>query len=338
MTLLIGTDEGVSRAAALPFDRTDLVLECGVVHGLRTSTDDAAVYAAADDGLFRTVDAGETWEDLGLPVGDRDVWSVTEADDGTLFAGTNGPAVFRSRNGGASWSRLPGFEALPSYDRWQSPVDPDRARVRALESPPGDPTQVVVGVESGGFHVSDDAGDTWDDRRDRSPDDFHQVLALGPDVYVAATGYLDLDLEALDLGHALGLGGLHRTTDAGETWTRLDVGNEHAYTRSVWVNDGSLLFGAATMPPPDWMRDGADAALFETTGLGRTYEPVDYPGRPHAVVEAFTSVDGHAVLGTAAYPPAPDDTPAGGIVRRVEAGVYEAAGSVPSRVRSLAAV
>lgn len=340
MALLMGTDGGIYRVEATPFEPDDVrrVLDCGVAHSIRSFDQAEGVYAATDDGLFRSTDDGRSWNDVGPPVDESEVWSVLATGDGTLFAGTNDPKLFRSTTGGDVWTELRGFRELPSSGIWQSPVDPQRARLRVLESPPEWPDRLVAGVESGGFHVSDDGGETWTDRRERGPDDFHQVLALDRDVYVAATGHLDVDLEHLEFGHAFGLGGLHRTKDAGRSWTRLDPDNDYTYTRSLFVHGETLFFAGATAPPPEWHRDGADAGLFEAASLGRTYERVEYPGLPHEIVEAFATLDGQVICGTAAYSPPERRAEDGGrVIRRLGAGAYETVGRVPDRIRCLVA-
>lgn len=335
MTLLMGTDAGVYRADELPFNSHDLeqVLECGRVRGIRWFDHTEGIFVAADSGLYRSTDGGHAWTDLHVP-GDGEVWSVLATADGALYAGTNDPYLYRSLDGGKTWMELSGFRELPSRGYWESPADAHRARLRTLESPPGQPKQLVAGIEVGGAHVSDDQGATWRDCRTDSPDDIHQVVALSHDVYLAATGYFDLDLEHLGQGHALAEGGLYRTTDAGASWTRLDRGNEHAYIRGVLVSDGLLCFCGATTPPPEWRSEGIDAALFESTNLGRTFERVPYPGGPDELLEAWTVVDGRAVGGASWYGPSDPPDHRGRIIRRDD-GEYHTAGRVPGNVSAL---
>lgn len=341
MPLLIGTDEGVFRAAEVPFDRGDVqrVLECGTVNGMRQFGHADDVFVAAEAGLFASADGGHSWDDLELPCGDDTVMSVLATEDETLYAGTNFPRLYRSLDGGASWTELRGFLDIPSRGAWQSPLDPSRARLRALESPPGFPNTIVAGVEVGGFHVSHDGGETWLDRRANGPDDFHEVLALDRDIYVAVTGHFDLALEHLDAGHALGLGGLHRTKDAGRSWTRLDVGNDYTYSRALILHDERLLFSGATAPVPEWFEHGADAALFEAEGLGRAWERVEYPGAPHEVVETFTTLAGDVLCGTMACPPPGErDRIGGSVIRRSGDGTYESVGTLPAAIKRIEAV
>lgn len=338
MTLLMGTNSGVFRVEGIPFDpgETERVLDCGRVTAVRRFEHLPGVFASSASGLYRSTDDGRTWENLDIPAGDSDVWSVLGTEEGALYAGTNDPYLYRSTDGGETWTELTGFRTLPSRGFWESPADPHRARLRALESPPGRPERVIAGIESGGIHVSDDGGLTWHDHRKGNPDDIHQVLPLSPDVYLVATGYLDLTLEYLGHGHALGAGGVYRTTDGGESWTRLDVGNEYAYVRGVFVHDGLLCFCGATTPPPDWRRDGIDAVLFESPNLGRTFERVSYPGESRELIEAWTVVDDDVVCGSSRYDASErsNDQP-GRIIRRDDDGEYHTIGRVPGNVGSL---
>lgn len=335
MTLLIGTDAGVYRAAEVPFDSDDLthVLGCNHVRSIRSFEYEQGVYVAADSGLYRSTDDGHSWTDLAVP-GDGAVWSVLATADGALFAGTNDPYLYRSLDGGETWTELLGFRELPSRGFWESPVDAHRGRLRTLASPPGRPELLIAGIEVGGVHVSPDRGITWRDCRSVSPDDIHRLVALRHDVYLAATGYFDLDLEYLGHGHALAAGGLYRTTDAGGTWTRLDRGNEYAYIRDMFVHDGLLCFCGATTPPPEWRQESIDAALFESTNLGRTFKRVSYPGDPAEFVEAWTVVDGRPVGGSNRYGSSDSLGHQGRIVQRAD-GDYHTAGRVPDHVRAL---
>jgi len=341
MTLLIGTDDGLYRVAELPFERGDAeeVLDCGVVTAVKTWDHTEGVFVASSTGAYRSTDGGDTWEDLGVPIGDRfwhagesEVWAILSTPD-ALYAGTNDPYIYRSTDDGETWRELKGFRELPSRGHWESPIDPHYARLRALETVPGRPDQLIAGVEAGGIHVSRDAGQTWHDRRDTIVDDVHQILPISEEVWLAATGYLDHDLENLGLGHAVGEGGLWRTVDGGDSWERIDGGTDFSYIRRVFVHDGRVFFGGGEEAPPAWVNDDHGVALFESTNFGRDWERVPYPGEPHEVIETWEVYDGDVICGSSLFdvPDARDDVE-GRIMRLTDDGEYETVGRVAANV------
>jgi len=341
MALLIGTDDGLYRVDDVPFEREEAerVLDCGMVTGLRTFDAFEGVFVASTAGAYRSHDGGETWDDLGVPLGDRfwhagesEVWSILGTED-ALYAGTNDPYLYRSVDGGDTWHECKGFRDLPSRGHWESPIDPHYARFRALETVPGRPDQLIAGVEAGGIHLSMDGGQTWLDRRDTIVDDIHQILPITEDVWLAATGYLDHNIEAIGLGHAVGEGGLWRTVDAGDSWERIDGDTKFSYIRRVFVHDGRVFFGGGEEAPPAWVEDDHEVALFESTNFGRDWERVPYPGEPHEVVETWAIHDGDIVCGSGLFdvPDRRDDVE-GRIMRRTDDGEYETVGRVSDNV------
>lgn len=348
MSLLIGTDEGLYRIDDIPFEMGDAeeVLDCGMVTDIRQFPGHQGVFATSTEGAYRSLDGGSSWEDLGVPIGDRfwhagasEVWSILGMPDGTLFAGTNDPYLFKSTDDAESWMEVKSFREIPSRGHWESPIDPHYARLRSLEQIPGEPHGLIVGVEAGGIHTSYDGGRTWNDYRDRIVDDIHQILPITDRVWLAATGYLDHDLEALGLGHAVADGGLHRTTDAGETWERLDVGNNFSYIRRVYIHDGRVLFGGGEEAPPAWVEDEHTSALFESTNFCRDIERVSYPGEPHEVVEAWVEHEGELLCGSGLFdvPDQRDDVD-GRLMRRNDDGTYETVGKVSANIGHLGSV
>ncbi|MFB6310475.1 MAG: WD40/YVTN/BNR-like repeat-containing protein [Salinirussus sp.] len=349
MVLLAGTDDGLYRAEDYPFETPERVLDCGRVTQVTDLEYGDGVVICSTEGAFRSTDRGETWEPLDVPAGDRYwvegdslVFAVHASPDGALYAGTNHPAIHRSLDGGDTWHELRSLKDLPSYGHWESPEDPKRARIRTIATPPDRHDRLVIAVEVGGVHYSDDGGESWVDCRDAIPeDDVHQVLPLTGDCWLAATGYFDLDLEHVGLktglGHATGWGGLYRTVDAGETWRRLDPGNEYSYIRKCFTYDGTLFFSGAVGAPPAWADDDQEAALFESTNFGRTFERVSFPGDPHQVVEDWTvAPNGDLLCCSGLFDiPTPRSDVEGLVMHRTGPGEYHTVGTLPSSVGRL---
>lgn len=65
----------------------------------------------------------------------------------------------------------------------------------------------------------------------------------------------------------------------------------HVLSRA-FATGGRLYAATARSSPPSWGGEyGPDAALFESTGNGDTFEQVLYPGEPEEFILAWTALD-----------------------------------------------
>ncbi|QLH76799.1 WD40 repeat domain-containing protein [Halosimplex rubrum] len=311
--LLAGSDDGVYRLPDLdgPADRTaEQILDSGRVMRLRTfdavdggsasersepsSDSPDGAFAATTTGLFHSPD-GETWVDLGVPT--EAVYSVGALPDGRLYAGTRPARVYVGEfeygtdagetddiGPAVEWRECEGFQALPSREEWRLPRHDDLAQVKDLHRDPADPDRLVAGVEVGGVHGSDDGGETWVERRgddsdgEGVDDDIHELHVVGPGEYVAATGF-----------------GLFRTTDAGESWTRLDEGVDQRYFRTAFSLDGVVYAGGALANSSTWDDPDADPVLLAVRD--GSVERVEFPAADETVT-GMTAVGGDPVVAT----------------------------------------
>jgi photosystem II stability/assembly factor-like uncharacterized protein len=309
MSLLAGTDDGVFRTSHGTTGDAEQALESGRTIRIRQFDSLDGVFAASKTGLYRSLDEGDSWEDLDVPR--EEVYSVVASPDGErLFAGTHPAHLYVSTDEGESWSELEGFQELPSREEWFTPRHRNEAHIRSLGVHPDAPDRVIAGVEVGGVHISEDRGETWSERSEGVHDDIHHVLVEEPDEYVASTG-----------------SGLYQTADVGRSWTRLDRELDHRYFREAISHDGRLYAAAARSSPGTWSgENGADAALFESDD-GESFERMAYPGGPEEVILAWAVADGVVLAGTNN----------GGVIQRTDVG-WEDLGTLPAGVRSLTAV
>ncbi|GGK39143.1 hypothetical protein GCM10010124_34970 [Pilimelia terevasa] len=190
------------------------------------------VYAgAASGGVWRSTDAGRTFTYAWDRGATQAIGAMAVADDGTLVVGTgeanpgggsttvSGSGVYRSTDGGATWTSL-GLTGS--------------ARIGAVVVDPKNPARIFVAATGGlfskggerGVYGTVDGGATW-----------KQLLAGT----TPTTGAVELDMSAADpntLYAAMwdhyrtpqrrvygGTGsGVYRSTDGGATWTRLGGG------------------------------------------------------------------------------------------------------------------
>lgn len=291
--LYAGTDDGVYRADGVDVEESDWehVLDVDRVMRVETFEGVEGLFAATESGLYRSPD-GDEWTDLGVPR-ERVYAAGADPTRSRLYAGTFPAHVYvcdplpTAGSGGAAasldWRELDGFRELPSVDEWGTPRHDDAAGVRDLRTHVDAPDRLVAGVEVGGVHVSDDRGGDWTERRVEGfdaphTDDVHELALEDGETVVAATG-----------------SGLYRTTDAGESWDRLDGTVDRRYFRGAFVHGGVVYAGAASGPSPTW-DDDADHGLYESHD-GDALVEVDSP-RPGELAIGWTVVDGEVVAAT----------------------------------------
>lgn len=279
--------------------------------------------------------------------------------DGTLFAGTDVTSIYRSDDEGRNWKRVSSFDDITSRDLWRSPIDPYNARIRAMTNPPGDRQRLVVGVEGGGLHVSEDAGETWVEIRsprlrrridDEPQDDIHQIYAVDRDTWIVPTGRLDILSDELG-NESRGDAGIFRTRDGGASWQRidrLDRDLEHPYSREVLIHDDRLFYCASHTRPSYWRQDGrnsADTAMFESEDLGDTWEQVSFPGEPHELAMGWAVFKDQPVAGLGRFGTLEEGefyttgsvNDNGRLIRRSADGTWEEVGNVAHNIHAMLA-
>lgn len=204
------------------------------------------ILAGTTDGIWRSVDGGETWNPASTHLTIRHVRWLACTTVGAEFAlaGTEAAAIFVSRDGAATWAACPEVEALRDKHGWSLPYSPEAGCVRgfAIARSKVAQTRVFAAVEVGGVLVSDNSGNTWQlvEGSDGNPDmDRSLGILIHPDVHSISVHPASADLVTAPTG-----GGLYRSTDGGMTWTCLYA----CYCRAAWVDPHDpqhIIFGPA---------------------------------------------------------------------------------------------
>lgn len=323
MTLLIGTPSGLYRVtdpSSGSVDSDALADAERVVDAAvnRVRVFDGVALAATATGLHRSTD-GEEWEHL--TVYDKEVTDALATPDGRLFASTNPVGIYHTDDR-ENWYRCDAVNDLAGRDRWRQRSHRGDAQVRTLAAHPDAPDRVLAGIESGGVIASEDGGQTWEERSTGVHDDVHHLLAVDAETFVAATG-----------------SGLYRTTDAGETWLRLDTDHRdfwHDYHRETIVHDDTFYAAALAMGREELSQRGA---LFEgdVDADARSWDRVDHPGDTEAFVVSFATHDGDLLAGTMRVLNGFERNQPARVLRRGDDG-WETLGEVPAAALSLASL
>jgi hypothetical protein len=142
---------------------------------------DGAVLAALDLGHFGAKlwrrDPGGPWREMAVPTfppkpddagDDPHPWSlgkiwVLEPDGapGCLWAGTMPGGLFRSDDGGVSWSLNETLWRMPERRYWAGVAGGEQPGINSVLIDPRNPSDIRIGVSTGGVWASTDAGETW---------------------------------------------------------------------------------------------------------------------------------------------------------------------------------
>jgi photosystem II stability/assembly factor-like uncharacterized protein len=156
------------------------------IYHLKGSTvDPNRLYASQSSSWFgqiiqRSDDGGKSWETVdnkflydgtpgthqwydgtAHPWEFKRVWhlepSLTDPD--MVYAGVEDAALFRSSDGGRSWSELPGLRGHGTGPQWQPGAGGMCLHTIILD--PSDPNRIFIAISAAGAFRSDDAGQSW---------------------------------------------------------------------------------------------------------------------------------------------------------------------------------
>ncbi|MEX2425850.1 MAG: sialidase family protein [Thermomicrobiaceae bacterium] len=251
----LGTSSGVSYLTNGTTEHVGLGSErISAIHAVELGGGKTRILAGTyENGLFTSDDEGRSWNE-----GPDGFWAFCVrwlGDDplkpGDILAGTEPGRIFRSDDRGLSWNELDGIREIEGHENWYLPYSPRAGAVRNIYSPAGS-NRYLASVEVGGLLESDDGGKSWTCRHVGVDSDIHYVTGHPNDgsVLFAALGYAGIDHTPNEDGpeHR---GGLARSTDSGQTWTKL-FGD---YTRGVIIPPTRTDIVIAG-PSPDVGRNG----------------------------------------------------------------------------------
>jgi photosystem II stability/assembly factor-like uncharacterized protein len=237
------------------------------------------------NGVRRSKDGGNTWEDAGLP--QPDVFSVAVSPaDGAVYAGCEPSALWVSRDHGRTWSELESLRAIPSAPTWSFPPRPWTSHVRWIAPSPHDADVLLVGIELGGMMRTEDRGRTWLDHRPGAQPDVHSVI---------------WHPIAEERAYEAGGGGAAWSSDGGLSWRPADEGRDRHYTWAVAVDPtdpNRWYVSASTGPFAAHGRRSAEARLYRWAGTG-PWEALDggLGAELDSMPYALLALDGRLVAG-----------------------------------------
>jgi photosystem II stability/assembly factor-like uncharacterized protein len=217
---------------------------------------------SGERGVFRSKDGGKNWErvlfrdqktgavDLAMDATNPDVlyagmWEVFRTPH-SLSSGGAGSGLFKTTDGGSTWTELTRNPGLPAGTWGKSGI--------AVSPADGQRVFAIVENESGGVFVSNDGGATWTgangERRLRQRAFYYSRIYADPKardtVYVLNTGF-------------------YKSTDAGKTYRSFRV--PHGDNHDLWIAPNE----------PRRMINGNDGGANVSVNGAESWTDQDYP-------------------------------------------------------------
>lgn len=246
-----------------------MFVECHVRALAVHPRDPETLYLGTEQGLFRSTNGADRWSRVESPLTERQIWSILllPHDPEVVLVGTCPARLFRSEDGGKTWTEPPA-EMVQECPRIL------HSRLTTLTADPQQPGRVWAGVEIGGLLRSRDAGCTWQPvGRGLSSQDIHAL------VIVPGNGRPQRLLASTN-------NDLNRSTDGGETWEPLRIGQEMPwpYCRALAQlcdRPEVVLLGNGDGPP------GSVGVIGRSTDGGDTWHPAHMPARANSTLWNF---------------------------------------------------
>ncbi|MEE1823482.1 exo-alpha-sialidase [Streptomyces sp. BE20] len=242
----------------------------------------------------RSDDLGATWSEPSAPAirfpehtgaSLTRVWQLQPAGPeapGVVYAGTEPAALFRSADGGETFTLVESLWEHPQRAEWGAGYGGQG--LHTVLTDPRDPERLLVAISSGGVYRSKDGGGTWEPsnsglRAEFLPEE-SQYPEFGQCVHKIARDAVNPDRLYLQ-NH----GGVYRSDDAGASWRSVAGGLPADFGFAVAAHprraDTAYVFplgGADDRIPPD-----RRCRVFRTADGGDSWQPLadGLPGGDH---------------------------------------------------------
>ncbi len=285
--LLIGTKKGAfivsSDAAREKWDVSGPFCENWPMNHVNYDPKSGAVLGAGGDAWFgpaiwKSTDWGKSWthssEGIRYPEGVDGIttaWSVTAVGD-SLYAGVDPAGLFRSDDGGTTWTELNTLREHPSRPEW----NPGAAGLilHGIVPNPENHQEIWIAISSVGVFFTPDGGQTWVPQNKGIRNNFEPSMEVTeaefgfcPHRLVMSSGGADLLFQRNHLG-------VYRSRDRGKSWQEVTAGlpSDFGFAAAAHPREPETFWLVPLTDPFNgrFMVNG-EAAVYKTTDAGDTY-------------------------------------------------------------------
>ncbi|MDG1104718.1 MAG: glycosyl hydrolase [Cyclobacteriaceae bacterium] len=193
------------------------------------------VMTSHGDGVYKSTDAGKTWIHMGLKetqhisrivVHPRDPNILWVAAQGALNGPNEDRGIFKSTNGGKSWTRTLFVNNLTGASELSLDYHNPDILYAAMWEHMRTPWQIISGGEGSGLYKSSDGGDTWEKIHQGLPEE------KGKMAIAVSRANSDWVYALIESDSQQEKGGLFVSKNAGKNWTR--ISGDHRLLQRAW--------------------------------------------------------------------------------------------------------
>jgi len=217
----------------------------------------ATIYSSGRNGVWRSMDAGQTWQAI-LNLTDDQIyfpeWGAIRADPSQperIILGVEG--IYHSDNQGQNWS----YQMIPEVNPMAAVIEfaPSNARVIYMGGASANSMVHPENFSGQGIAVSKDGGETWES-------------IAGPEFNHVPVMDITIDPSDPDTVYAATQNGLFKSTNSGEDWTSFP-GLPEGATRTAGISpkNSNMLFAGIELIGFYLSQDGGVSWQQVTSGL-----------------------------------------------------------------------